>query len=81
MDPFPIEQHASFTPPPPPSTCHSQHVICKKKTQVSCSVGFFAATEGEWHMTDGITMDAIFGHAHCVMCVHLVCTDDLQSEE
>ena len=35
-------------------------------------------------MTDGITMeqcDAIFGHAHCVMCVHLVCTDDLQSDE
>ena len=35
-------------------------------------------------MTDGITMeqcDTICGHAHCVMCVHLVCMDDLQSEE
>ena len=36
-------------------------------------------------MTDGITMekcDAIFGHAHCVMCVQIwFAMDDLQSEE
>ena len=51
-----IEQHVSST------LAKLQSV----ETQVSCSVVLFAATEGEFHLTDSITMeqcDTIFGHA------------------